>query len=200
MPFGEPCAGMRPSEVMRVFRSCQAWLDGHFQLTSGLHSHAYLQCAKVLQHPTLAGRLCQALAQRFLNDEVTCVAGPAVGGILVAYETARNLGARAIFAERVEGRLIFRRTFQTGSRDKVLIVEDVITTGGSVEELIHLVRAGGATVVGVGSLIDRSGGWTAFDVKHHSLLSVDLKTFPPAECPLCKEGVPLTKPGSRALA
>lgn len=184
---------------MRLFRSCEAWLEGHFQLSSGLHSHAYLQCAKVLQHPTLAGRLCQSLAQRFLNDEVTCVAGPALGGIIVAYETARHLGARSIFAERIDGKLVFRRTFHAGHRDKVLIVEDVITTGGSVEEIIHLVREAGATVVGVGSLIDRSGGWTAFDVKYHSLLSVELKTYPPSGCPLCKEGVPLTKPGSRAL-
>ena len=190
---------MRPSEVSRLFRECGAWQEGHFVLSSGLHSHEYLQCATVLQFPTLAARLCQTLAQRFVSDEVTCVAAPALGGILVGYETARQLGVRSVFAERQEGRLQFRRSFQMGPRDRVLVVEDVVTTGGSVEELIGLVQDMGATVIGVGAFVDRSGGWAAFDVKYHALLSLNIKTFQPAECPLCQEGVPLKKPGSRGL-
>ncbi|MBI3317618.1 MAG: orotate phosphoribosyltransferase [Candidatus Omnitrophica bacterium] len=190
---------MRPSDVMRLFRECGAWLEGHFLLSSGLHSHEYLQCAMILQHPTLASRVCETLAERFISDDVTCVVAPALGGILVGYETARHLGARSVFAEREGGRLVFRRAFHVGPKDRVLAVEDVITTGGSVDELISLVQDRGATVVGVGALIDRSGGWAAFDVKYHALLSLSLKTFPSSECPLCKEGVPLTKPGSRGL-
>ncbi len=190
---------MRPSEVMGLFRECGAWLDGHFALSSGLHSRDYLQCAMILQHPSLSSRLCQTLAQRFLNDEVTCIAAPAMGGILVAYEIARHLGCRAIFAERVEGRLQFRRSFRMGPKDRVLVVEDVVTTGGSVEELIALVRDTGAEIIGIGTLVDRSGGWASFDVKYHALISLNLKTFSPQECPLCKEGIPLAKPGSRGL-
>jgi len=190
---------MRPSEVTTLFRECGAWKEGHFQLTSGQHSRDYMQCATVLQYPTLASRLCQALAQRFMTDEVTCVAAPAVGGIIVGYETAKHLGVRSIFAEREDGKLRFRRAFELGPKDRVLVTEDVVTTGGSVDELIGLVQDPGATVVGVGALVDRSGGWAAFDVKYHALLSLNLKTFPPDNCPLCKEGIPINKPGSRVL-
>ena len=190
---------MRPSEVSTLFRECGAWKEGHFQLTSGQHSRDYMQCATVLQYPTLASRLCQALAQRFTTDEVTCVAAPAVGGVIAGYETARQLGVRSIFAEREEGKLRFRRAFDLNSHDRVLVMEDVVTTGGSVDELIQLVQDAGAAVVGVGALVDRSGGWAAFDVKYHALLSLNLKTFPPETCPMCKEGIPINKPGSRAL-
>ena len=190
---------MRPSEVMRLFQGCGAWLEGHFVLSSGLHSREYVQCAMILQHPTLAARACQALAQRFLSDEVTCVAGPALGGILVAYETARQLGVRSVFAERQDGKLQIRRGFQVGPKDQVLVVEDVVTTGGSVEELIGLIRGTGASVAGVGALVDRSSGWASFDVKYHALLSLDLKTFQAEVCPLCKEGIPIIRPGSRTL-
>ena len=190
---------MRPTEVTRLFQACGAWLEGHFVLSSGLHSHEYMQCAAVQQYPTLTSRLCEALAERFAGDEITCVASPALGAIVVGYETARHLGSRAVFAEREDGILRLRRGFQIGPKDRVLVVEDVVTTGGSVEELISLIRDAGATVVGVGALVDRSGGWASFDVKYHALLSVNLKTFPPDACPLCKEGVRLTKPGSRGL-
>ena len=190
---------MRPSEISRLFRDCGAWQDGHFLLSSGLHSNEYFQCASLLQHPSLASRVCQTLAQRFISEEITCVVAPAVGGIIVAYEMARHLGTRAVFAERVDDRLKLRRAFHVIPKDRVLVVEDVITTGGSVEELINLVQDTGATVVGVGALVDRSGGWVAFDVKFHALLSLNLKTFPSSECPFCKEGVPLVRPGSRGL-
>ena len=190
---------MRPSDVMRLFKGCGAWMEGHFVLSSGLHSREYLQCALVLEHPTLAARVCGALAERFMGDEVTCVVGPALGGILVSYEVARHLGARSLFAERVDGRLQLRRGFHISSKDRVLVMEDVVTTGGSAEELIQRVQDTGATVVGVGALVDRSSGWVSFDVKFHALLSVDAKTFQAADCPSCKEGVPLSQPGSRGL-
>jgi orotate phosphoribosyltransferase len=190
---------MRPSEVIRLFQACGAWLEGHFVLSSGLHSREYLQCAAVQQYPTLIGRLCQSLAERFASDEVTCVASPALGGIVVGYEVARHLGCRAIFAEREDGVLRFRRGFHVGPKDRVLVVEDVVTTGGSVEELMGLIRESGATIVGVAALVDRSGGWASFDVRYHTLISVDLKTFSPEACPLCKEGIPAVKPGSRSL-
>ena len=190
---------MRPSEVTRLFQACGAWLDGHFILSSGLHSHEYLQCALILQLPTLASRVCQSLAQRFISDEITCVAAPALGGIVVGYETARHLGVRSVFAERQDGKLQFRRGFALDPKDRVLVVEDVVTTGGSVDELIALVNNVGATVVGVGSLVDRSNGWASFDVKFHALMSLESKTFPPSDCPLCKEGLPVAKPGSRGL-
>ena len=190
---------MRPTEVVRLFQACGAWMEGHFVLSSGLHSHEYLQCAAIQQYPTLTSRLCEALAERFAGDEITCVASPALGAIVVGYETARHLGSRAVFAERENEVLRFRRGFQVGPKDRVLIAEDVITTGGSVEELIRLVVDTGATVVGVGALVDRSGGWASFDVRYHALLSVSLKTFSQDACPLCKEGVPMTKPGSRGL-
>ncbi|PIQ82654.1 MAG: orotate phosphoribosyltransferase [Candidatus Omnitrophica bacterium CG11_big_fil_rev_8_21_14_0_20_64_10] len=190
---------MRPSEVSRIFRASDAWQTGHFELTSGKHSQDYFQCAKVLQYPTLASRLCEALAEPFFVDEPTCVAAPAMGGILVGYESARHLGVRSIFAERKEGKLQFRRSFQVGPQDRVLVVEDVVTTGGSVHEVVTLARDAGATVVGIGAFVDRSGGWASFDVKFHALLSLQVKTFDRDNCPLCKEGVPLVKPGSRSL-
>ena len=118
---------------------------------------------------------------------------------MVGYETARHLGARSVFAERQDGKLQFRRGFTLDPKDRVLVVEDVVTTGGSVDELIALVNNAGATVVGVGSLVDRSNGWASFDVKFHALMSMESKTFPPSDCPLCKEGVPMAKPGSRGL-
>lgn len=190
---------MRPSEAMRLFQASGAWKEGHFVLSSGLHSHEYLQCGAVLQQPSLASRLCGSLAERFVGDDVTCVVSPALGGIIAGYEVARHLGARALFAERQENLLKFRRGFRVEAADRVLVVEDVVTTGGSVEELINVVRDWGAQVIGVGALVDRSGGWASFDVKYHALLSLRLKTFSPGDCPLCKEGVPLTKPGSRGL-
>lgn len=188
---------MRPSEVLALFQGTGALLEGHFLLSSGLHSRQYLQCASVLQHPTLAARLCGALARGFEVDEISVVAGPALGGILVSYELARVLGARSVFAERTDGHLTLRRSFHVGAEDRVLLAEDVITTGGSTLELYELIKQSGATIIGVGSLIDRSGGAVEFPVKFHTLLSMAIKTFTAMDCPLCKEQIPLTKPGSR---
>lgn len=188
---------MRPSEALSLLQGTGALLDGHFQLSSGLHSRQYIQCALVLQHPTLAARLCGALAQGFTADEVSVVAGPALGGITIAYELARQLGARAVFGERVDGKLMLRRGFHVQPEDRVLVAEDVVTTGESSRELVEVIQHAGASVVGVASIVDRSGGSAEFPVKFHSLLSLTLKTFSSGSCPLCKEEVPLTKPGSR---
>lgn len=188
---------MRPSEVLSLFQGTGALLDGHFLLTSGLHSRQYIQCAAVLQHPTLAARLCSALSQGFSVDEVSVVAGPALGGIVVAHELARVLCARAVFAERVDGQMTLRRSFHIDPQDRVLVAEDVITTGGSTLELLELVERSGATAVGVAAIVDRSNGASDFPVKFHSLLAMAIKTFNPSSCPLCKEEIPLVKPGSR---
>ncbi len=188
---------MRPSEILSLLQTTGAIQDGHFQLSSGLHSRQYIQCAAVMEHPTLSARLCGALARGFMMDNASVVASPAVGGVIVGYELARALGSRSIFGERVEGKFQFRRSFTITPQDRVVIAEDVVTTGGSSMELLELVRAKGATVVGVGALIDRSGGLTDFPVKFHALTSLPIKAFTEKSCPMCKEQIPINKPGSR---
>lgn len=173
-------------------------LRGHFRLTSGLHSDVYLQSALVLQHPEDAAALGEALAAAFRNARVQVVLAPAIGGILVAHEVARALGVRALFAEREGGTMRLRRGFALARGERCLVVEDVITTGGSTREVVQCVEAHGGVVVGVGSLIDRSGGAAAFPVKHVALAAVTATTYPPEACPLCQAGSQAVKPGSRA--
>lgn len=173
-------------------------LRGHFRLTSGLHSDVYLQSALVLQHPEDAAALGEALAAAFRNARVQVVLAPAIGGILVAHEVARALGVRALFAEREGGTMRLRRGFTLARGERCLVVEDVITTGGSTREVVQCVEAHGGVVVGVGSLIDRSGGAAAFPVKHVALAAVTATTYPPEACPLCQAGSQAVKPGSRA--
>ncbi len=186
-------------ETEKIFMNSEALLTGHFRLTSGRHSNRYIQCARVLQYPAYAEVLCKGLAQRFMNDRIDVVAGPAMGGIIVAYETARHLNVRAVFSEREEGIMQFRRGFSIRPGERVLVVEDVITTGGSVKEVIEAVRNLGGVVAGVGALVDRSGGKTDLGVKTESLLTLEVQSFLPEECPLCREGLPLVKPGSRKI-
>ncbi len=190
---------MRSDDVLRLFKECGALLEGHFVLSSGLHSPQYMQCALLLQHPAVASKLCLALAERFINDDITCVVAPAMGGIVVGYETARHLRVRSIFGERQDGKFTLRRGFTLGPADRCLLVEDVVTTGGSVEELAEVVKNAGAAVVGYGAIVDRSNGWAVFDMKFHALLSMEIKTFEADHCPMCKEEIPITKPGSRGL-
>lgn len=173
-------------------------LRGHFRLTSGLHSDVYLQSALVLQHPEDAAALGEALAAAFRNARVQVVLAPAIGGILVAHEVARALGVRALFAEREGGTMRLRRGFALARGERCLVVEDVITTGGSTREVVQCVEAHGGVVVGVGSLIDRSGGAAAFPVKRVALATVTATTYPPEACPLCQAGSQAVKPGSRA--
>ena len=194
---------MTKEEVLEIFRKTGAILEGHFLLSSGLHSSQYLQCALVLQDPKIAEKLCKALAEQFTqratNDErrATVVVAPALGGVVVSYETARALGVKGIFTERVEGKMTLRRGFSLSKSDKVLVVEDVITTGLSTKEVIEAVKSYGAEVVGVGSIVNRSKEKIDFGAEQESLITLDVPTFKPEDCPLCKQGISLGKPGSR---
>lgn len=179
------------------FRRVGALLEGHFRLTSGLHSPGYLQCALVLQHPTEAEACGAAIADRVRSLAPDVVLSPALGGIVIGQEVARALGVRAIFAERQDGRLTLRRGFSIERGEKVLVVEDVVTTGGSTQETIDVARAAGAKVVGAAAIIDRSGGQQRIDVPFHALATIALPTYQAEACPLCAEGQPVVKPGSR---
>ncbi|WP_088555016.1 orotate phosphoribosyltransferase [Calderihabitans maritimus] len=190
---------MSQEEILNMFTSCEALLEGHFLLSSGLHSNRYIQCAKVLQYPEYATKLARELAERFLGKGIKAVVGPALGGIIVAHEVARWLNARALFTERQDNFMTLRRGFSIGQGEKVLVVEDVITTGGSVQEVIEVVQKSGGKVEGVGVLVDRSGGHVRLDYPVESLLSLTVETFSAEECPLCRAGIPLVKPGSRKV-
>ena len=185
--------------ILDRFRRVGALLEGHFRLTSGLHSSGYLQCALVLQHPREADACGVALAERVRSLGVQAVLSPALGGIVIGHEVARALGVRAIFAERQDGTLTLRRGFTLSPREKVLVVEDVVTTGGSTRETIEVARAAGAQVVGAAAIIDRSGGQQQIDVPFHALATVSLPTYAPESCPLCAAGQPIVKPGSRNI-
>lgn len=188
---------MSEQDILNLFEQREALLSGHFLLTSGLHSDRYLQCALVLQHPDLAGRIGSAIAAMFSDADVNSVIGPAIGGIVIAQEVARALGVRAMFSEREAGTMTLRRGFAIGEGERVLIVEDIITTGGSVQEVIDCVSRMGAKIVGVGVIIDRSGGRAAFDVPFRSLARLQVSTYTEDECPLCNQGTEPYKPGSR---
>lgn len=182
-----------------MFRRSGALLEGHFRLTSGLHSPGYLQCALVLQHPRDAEALGAALGNRIRSLGAQTVLSPALGGIVIGQEVGRALGVRAIFAERQDGALTLRRGFFLEPGEKVLVVEDVVTTGGSTRETMDVARAAGAVVVGACSIVDRSGGNQQLGVPYHALLPMDVKTYAPEVCPLCAQGLAVIKPGSRAV-
>ena len=190
---------MLRDELLDLFRRSGALLDGHFRLSSGLHSTGYLQCALVLQHPAFAESIGADIASRVLALDATVVLSPALGGVVIGQEVARALGVRAIFAERQDSLLTLRRGFTISETDRVLVVEDVLTTGGSTRETIQVAVASGGRVVGAASIVDRSGGTARFDVPFHALLAVDLPTYPPETCPLCAKGLPVVKPGSRPV-
>ena len=186
-------------DVLDRFRALGALLEGHFRLSSGLHSPQYLQCALVLQHPAEAGALGAALAARAAGLGASVVLSPALGGIVIGHETGRALGVRAVFAERQDGALVLRRGFTLGTGEKVFVVEDVVTTGGSTRETIAVARAAGAEVVGAGAIIDRSGTTgQGLDVPFVSLAQLEVPAYQPDACPLCAAGQPVVKPGSRA--
>jgi len=188
---------MTEKEVLAIFESKNALLKGHFRLSSGLHSKKYLQCALVLQYPDAAENLAKALAAKFPKGKVDVVAGPALGGITLAYEVARAIGARGIFTERQDGKMILRRGFSIKNGEKALVVEDVVTTGGSTKEVIEVIKASGGIVVGVGGIIDRSSDKIDFGAPFVSLAKINIETFSEANCPLCKKNIPIVKPGSR---
>ncbi len=183
-------------EVLEIFKEHGAIMEGHFRLSSGLHSDAYVQCARILQHPRIGERLADELANRFREREIDVVASPAVGGIIIGYLVALSLDKRMVFAEREDGELRLRRGQAVSQGEKVLLVEDVITTGGSLRELKSMLEEGGAEVIGIAAIIER-GRDIEFSVPKECLLDVEMKTWQPEECPLCKQGMPLETPGSR---
>ena len=196
MPQPEPDEG-----VLNLFRSTGAYLSGHFRLTSGLHSPEYLQCALVLQHPRHAEKLGQQLAVALMAvagpQPVNLVASPAIGGLIIGHEVARALGTRFIFAERDAGKMTLRRGFEVTAGETAAVVEDVITTGGSTREVIEALRARGVRVVAAGSIIDRSGSAVDLGVPRVALETLTVISHPPESCPLCAQGIPVVKPGSR---
>ena len=198
MPIAEPNGLLTIDEALRIFTSSGALLRGHFIFTSGRHGDTYMQCAQVLKHPEYTERLAKHLALHFKNDAIDVVIGPAMGGIVVAYEVARQLGAIALFTERENEKMALRRSFSITPGQRVLVVEDVTTTGGSVREVIEVVRAHQGCVAGVGVLVDRSNGAIDFGVKQTAVLSMEILSWEADACPLCRQGkLPAIKPGSR---
>lgn len=192
-----PVTLMAVDPILEILQRYRAVQEGHFLLSSGLHSPHYVQCALALQHPEVAARLAGEIVNRFRGDRVQVVIGPAMGGITLAYEVARQLGARAIWAERVDGGMVLRRSLTVAPQEAVLVVEDVVTTGGSANEVVRLMERLGSRVVGVGAIVDRSGGTQDFTVRFEPLVRLAAPNFEPSACPLCLAHVPLTKPGSR---
>jgi len=190
---------MHESEVLALFRQSGALLEGHFRLSSGLHSSGYLQCALVLQHPRDAAALGEALAQLVRPWSATCTLAPALGGIVIGHEVARALDVRSLFAERHEGTLTLRRGFTLSPDDRVLVVEDVVTTAGSTRETIAVAERAGAQVVGACAIVDRSGGTHDLELPFAALLPMQLPLYSESECPMCKAGLAVAKPGSRSI-
>ena len=191
---------MNENEVLKIFKKENAYLTGHFLLSSGLHSPNYMQCALVFQKPWVAEKLCKELAKKLKGHKIDAVIGPALGGMIVSYEMGRALKVRSLFAERVDGSFAIRRGFSVKKNERLLVVEDVITTGKSIYEVIDLVQKQGAKVEAVASIVDRSDGAAIFEQDFHSLLKTQIKTYRPEDCPLCREHkAPLMKPGSRNL-
>lgn len=187
-------------EVFEIFTKTEALLSGHFLLTSGRHSDKYFQCAKVLQYPNYTEQVCTNIAEYFRDYEIDTVLAPAMGGIIVGNEVARQLGKRSIFTEREDKVMTLRRGFTLEPGEKVLVCEDVVTTGGSVFEVIEIVKSFNAEVVGVGFIVDRSNGKVNFGYPQKSTLTVEVISYPPDDCPLCIENkIPLVKPGSRKV-
>ena len=187
---------MSEKEVEDLLIETSAIMEGHFLLTSGLHSPRYVEKFNVLQKPVYTEKLCRAMAEKFKDANIETVVGPVTGGILLAHETSKALGTRAIFTERENGKMTFRRGFTLHEGERVLIVEDIVTTGGSIREVIDVVKEHGGIPVAVSMLVDRSGGKATFgDVPSTALLHMDVQTYKPEECPLCQAGIPMTKRG-----
>ena len=186
-------------EVFDIFEKAGALLKGHFLLSSGLHSDTYFEKFQVLQYPQYVEILCRKMASLFRDDHVELVVGPTIGGIIIAYEVARHLKVRSIYAEPGDEGRIFKRGFSIRKGERVLIVDDILTTGGSAREVVQLVEKHQGSIQGIGLLLDRSGGKVKFDYPLKVLATTDVTNYPPEECPLCKKGEPLVKPGSRQI-
>lgn len=185
--------------VIEILKECGALLEGHFLLSSGLHSPAYVQCAQLLQYPGRSGLVCAAMAEQWKDERPDVVVGPAMGGILVAYEVARALGARAIFTERKDGVMQLRRGFQVGGNDRIIVTEDIVTSGKSAREAVDAIRESGGEVIGVAAIGNRNAG-NPFDLPFKHLVRFEFPVHQPDDCPLCAQGEPLVKPGSRQKA
>ena len=189
---------LNTEQILDIFRRTGAWQEGHFLLSSGLHSPAYLQCALVLQYPDLARQLGDELGKLSKNVEATCVVSPAVGGIIIGYEVARFLGIRALFCEREQGIMTLRRGFKVAPGDRVLIIEDVITTGKSTREILQIMQGHGAAVAGIGAIINRGVTDIEQGLPCYCLATIKIPTYSKNQCPLCRDKkIPLIKPGSR---
>lgn len=180
--------------VIQMFEAAGGFLRGHFALTSGAHSSGYVQSSQILGRPEFTEPIAAELAARFRDDKVTCVVGPALGGAILAYAVGRQLGVRVVYAERIQGILSLARGYQIDAADRVLIVEDVLITGRTIEETIEIVRLAGANVVGVGVILDRSRGAVSFGVRAEYLASYNFEVYPPEDCPLCRANVPIRRP------
>lgn len=188
---------LRSEEVIQRFRETGALLEGHFILTSGLHSEIYLQCALVLQQPRQAEEFGRDIAEQFQTEAIQSVASPAIGGLIIGHEVARALGARFIWTEREAGKMVLRRGFSVSPGERILVVEDVVTTGGSTRETVAALQANGANVVGAASIIDRSSGKAEVGVPRIALATLKVASVDPADCEACRRGEPAVKPGSR---
>lgn len=187
-------------DFLKRFRETNALLEGHFVLSSGLHSPQYLQCALALQYPTDAATYGRAIAEKYLDAGIETVASPAIGGLVIGYAVAAALNVRFVWSERQEGMMTLRRGFKLREGERLLVVEDVITTGGSTRECIEALRSNGANVVAAASIIDRSNGMADVGVPRTSLASLDVPSYSPDSCPMCADGIAAVKPGSRATA
>lgn len=190
---------MTAAEIKEIFIKIGAILEGHFLLTSGLHSSLYVEKFQVLQHPKYTEKLCSEMAKLFATEKIDVVVGPVTGGIILAHEVGKCFNTRAIFTERENGKMTLRRGFVINPGEKVLVVEDIVTTGGSVQEVIEVVREHGGIPVGLAMLVDRSGGKAKFDIPAKALLTLEVPTYKPEDCPLCAQKIAYTKRGSRSL-
>lgn len=188
---------MNEDQVISLLKDSGVIIEGHFLLTSGRHSGKFLQCSQLLQHPLNAAQIGSVMARPFLSSGVQTVIGPAMGGVILAYEVARSLGTRAIYAEKLDNRMVLTRGFSIKPKEKVLLVEDAVATGGSVMKVLDLLHDLNADIVGVSIIVDRTGGKDLFPVRTEALIKMDIKSYPPDDCPLCQKGTPLTKPKGR---
>ena len=190
---------MTEAQVKELLVKHGALLEGHFLLTSGLHSGQYVEKFQVLQYPKATEELCAGFAEKFKDEKIDVVIGPVTGGIILAHETAKHFGTRAIFAERENGKMTIKRGFEIKPGERVLVVEDIVTTGGSVMEVIEVVKELGGVIAGVAILVDRSGGTVDFGAPAKAMLTLNIQNYTPEECPYCKQGLPLVKRGSRKI-
>ncbi len=183
--------------IINILKETNVLMNGHFVLSSGRHADKYLQCAQVLQHPKYANQLASAIKKLWKDEEIDVVIGPAMGGIVLSYAVGQALEVRSIFAERKNGEMKLRRNFEIAANENILLVEDVVTTGGSVREVIEVIEKKQGNLVGISSLVDRSGGEVDFGYPFKPLVQLEIQSYDPDDCELCEQKIPITKPGSR---